>query len=69
MSTIIFGHDCKTHLGPSISGTCRKLLLFGFGAVGGEGAALANISATGTWGDPKPVEMPYNISWKTLKND
>lgn len=36
------------YLGPSMSGTCRKLLLFGFGAVGGDGAARANISATGT---------------------
>ena len=54
------------YLGPSISGTCRKLLLLGLGAVGGDGAALANISATGTCGDPKPVEIPYNISWKTL---
>ena len=36
------------YLGPSISGTCRKLLLLGLGPVGGEGAARAKISATGT---------------------
>ncbi len=32
-----------------MSGTWRKLLLLGLGAVGGEGAARANISATGTF--------------------
>jgi len=33
-----------------MSGTCRKLELFGFEtSVGGEGAALAKISATGTY--------------------
>ena len=37
------------YLGPSMSGTCRKLELFGLQAVGGEGAALAKISATGTY--------------------
>lgn len=45
----------------SISGTCKKLLLV-FGrfcwGLNNVGTGLANNSATGTWGDPKPVWMP-----------
>lgn len=33
------------------------------------GAGRANSSATGTCGDPNPVCMPYNISWKTLEKE
>ena len=38
----------EIYLGPSRSGTWRKFELFGFDKVGGDGAALAKISATGT---------------------
>jgi hypothetical protein len=45
----VFKKHKERYLGPSMSGTCKKLLLFGFETnVGGEGAARANISATGT---------------------
>jgi hypothetical protein len=54
------------YLGDSMSGTCRKLLLLGLCSLCNEGTARAKISATGTWGDPNPLEMPYKISWNTL---
>lgn len=57
----------NTNLGVSISGTWRKLLLFGFCGLGRLGTARASSSATGTWGEPKPVDMPYSISWNTLE--
>lgn len=58
-----------THLGDSISGTWRKLLLFWRAGVGESsvGAGRDSSSATGTWGDPNPVWMPYSISWNTLE--
>lgn len=58
-----------SYLGDSISGTCRKLLLFCLGV--GEssvGAGRESSSATGTCGEPNPVWMPYSISWNTLEN-
>jgi len=64
---IIIDENKISYLGDSISGTCRKLLLFGFWGECNVGTARANSSATGTCGDPKPVCIPYSISWKTLK--
>ena len=56
-----------THLGDSMSGTCRKLELLGLcEGLCRVGTALARMSATDTWGEPKPVLKPYSISWNTL---
>jgi len=60
------GRIRDTYLGDSISGTCRKLLLLGFWGLWRVGTGRANNSATGTCGDPNPVDIPYNISWNTL---
>ena len=56
-----------TYLGDSISGTCKKFEDLGFWGEWSVGTARANNSATGTCGEPNPVEIPYSISWKTLK--
>jgi hypothetical protein len=61
------GHRGITYLGDSMSGTCRKLLLLGFWGLWRVGTARASNSATGTCGDPNPVDMPYSISWNTLQ--
>ena len=59
-----------THLGDSMSGTCRKLELFGLcDGLCSVGTARARISATETCGEPKPVLKPYSISWNTLRTN
>ena len=56
-----------TYLGVSMSGTCKKLLLLGFWGEWRVGTARAKSSATGTCGEPNPVEIPYRSSWNTLQ--
>jgi len=60
------GVKSKAYLGDSTSGTWRKFDLALWGEWS-DGTARARSSATGTCGDPNPVEIPYNISWKTLR--